>query len=135
MDSQRLIEASEVRQRSGYLPLSIFCPFSAPPAVPDTAPCMHACVCFLPMQFPADKPPFLTACLYTCISWFAPVVPRVVPSVKGRKGKAEWLALVQSDPTLGAGGKPPRLDITMAEVRLHNKRTDAWMVFNGAVSL
>ena len=46
----------------------------------------------------------------------------------------DWMRLVKQNPNLnGLGGQPQRSDISMDEVRRHNTKEDAWMVFNGMV--
>ena len=48
----------------------------------------------------------------------------------------DWMRLCKTHPDLnGLKGGKLRDDITMAEVRKHKTKEDAWMVFNGAVRL
>jgi cytochrome b involved in lipid metabolism len=46
----------------------------------------------------------------------------------------DWLRLTRTHPDLaGRNGGPVRKDITMQEVKQHNKLDDAWMVLDGRI--
>jgi len=48
----------------------------------------------------------------------------------------DWMRLTKQNANLnGLAGGPLREDITMAEVREHRTKDDAWMVFNGLVGV
>lgn len=59
-----------------------------------------------------------------------------MPKIPLEKGysQMDWLRLCQSNKNLnGLNGAPLRDNITMEEVKQHNTKEDAWMVFNGVV--
>jgi len=65
----------------------------------------------------------------------APLPPRRkrVPYEKGFS-QMDWIRLTQTRADLsGLGGKRPRTDITMEEVKAHNKEDDGWTVLRGKV--
>lgn len=76
---------------------------------------------------------FFTRTLDSIISWFSGVPAKAQPG----RTPADWSRHVRSTPgglDNGLGpGIPPRDDITMAEVRQHCTKEDAWMAFHGAV--